>query len=230
MDLGGEPFGLAAGVADHHVLARSEISECHDAVPLQDPAAVLQHERDLVVLPLEPDDPGAGVDGGDPAARGARDLQYSRQRREADLANFNSIMKFEGSLMPRLSPMKFKIMDDEEPFIQINIDLRGIMRVVGGVSYRTKTKELLKLIMVDEGAALLLFQIKGKKALFHGGLNGTEFKRFLNTKPGQNFGYYQRTYTKLTMQEVKDLVDSNIVYYHDVPDNVEDPRRKKCND
>ena len=99
------------------------------------------------------------------------------------------------------------------------------------MEFHTAPKQkIIKLVMVDEGAALLLFQIKGKKALFYGGLNGTEFKRFSTTKPGQTFKYYQRTYTKMTMQEVKDLVDSDIVYYHDVPDNVEDPRRKKHND
>ena len=140
------------------------------------------------------------------------------------------LSKLDGSVIPNPSKLKLNITNSGEPFVQINIDLRGIMRVVGGVSYHTKAKELIKLVLVDEGASFLLFQIQGKKALFYGGLNGTEFKRFLTTKPGQSFKYYQRTYTKLSMQEVKDLVDPTIIYYHDVPEKVEDPRKRKHND
>jgi hypothetical protein len=124
------------------------------------------------------------------------------------------------------APLSLSLTDNGELFIQINIDLHGIMRVIGGVSYYNKASELIELILVDEGASFLLFQIKNNIAFFYGGLNGVEFKRFNETDPGHHFNYYRRKYTKLTMQEVDRLVDQKKIYYYDTPKTVDDPRKK----
>ena len=131
-------------------------------------------------------------------------------------------------IFPKTGPLEFTITDKGEPFVQINVDLHGIMRVIGGIEYSSQ-KEEIKLLLVDEGASFLLFQLKGKKALFYGGLNGTEFKRFQDTQPNEYFNYYRRKYRKLTMHEINELVYPGTTYYYDTPDNVEDPRKKNIN-
>ena len=118
------------------------------------------------------------------------------------------------------------ITTDGEPFIQINIDLHGILKVIGGLFYLINNLKSKTLLLVDEGASYLLFRVDEKKAIFCGGLNGTELHRFLETKPGGSFRYYKRVYHKLYMTEVQKLVDPAIVYYYDT-EEVDNPRKIK---
>jgi hypothetical protein len=151
-------------------------------------------------------------------------LEYASQHLDSFLSKIDCI--------PRLAPLVISVTDGVDPFVQINIDLYGIMRVIGGVSYST-CMGVVQLILVDEGASLLLFQLKKcdglDKALFHGGLNGTEFKRFQATSPGHFFNYYKRVYRKLPMREVVLIVDPSIIFYYDTPKTIDDPRKKKSN-
>lgn len=157
----------------------------------------------------------------------AKNLQTIYQYAETHLSAFLKIDTLD--VVPKTGPLEFSIIDNGEPFIQINIDLHGILRVIGGVSYLSKTEKTIKLILVDEGASFLLFKIEDTKALFYGGLNGTEFKRFQSTESNKCFNYYRRQYRKLTMQEVSGLVNPRIKYYYDTPKEIEDPRKKRSN-
>jgi hypothetical protein len=125
-------------------------------------------------------------------------------------------------------PVQFFITENDAPFIQINIDIMGILPVVGGVSYQSSEGKI-NLLLVDEGVACLLFRLVNKKALFYGGLNGLEFQRFQQNKPGDTFKYYRRIYQKLSMKEIDGMVDKNVIYYYDTPMTVDNPRKKNEN-
>jgi len=118
----------------------------------------------------------------------------------------------------------FRITDKTEPVVQIAIDLHGILRVVGGVSIQYKDKKI-NLILVDEGASYLLFRLTGKEAVFQGGFNGSELKRFWETNEGSYFSYYRRVYYKLSMETVRKLVNPGIVYFYNTDVGLGDPRK-----
>lgn len=115
-----------------------------------------------------------------------------------------------------------------EKDILIKIDLYGSLKVIGGVHYskvKTPSSKRIDLLLVDEGASYLLFQIKDEKALFHGGFNGTELKRFQEKKPGESFKYYQRSYRKLYPIEIRKLINPDIIYYYATAESIGDPRK-----
>lgn len=114
------------------------------------------------------------------------------------------------------------------PTIDINIELFGSVRVLGGFSFKnSKGKEIVNVI-VDEGASHLLFELNNseKKAYFHGALTGLENERFFNTKPGGFFSYYRRKYKKLKEIYLFKLIDQSTVYSYDTAEKQESPRRK----
>lgn len=130
--------------------------------------------------------------------------------------------------IPGIKDVKvINILDDSGvPIQEIDIDLFGSLKILGGFSFIDSTQKKYNLIVVDEGASYLLFEVDNNKALFHGALTGMEEDRFFKSKPGQKFSYYRRIYTKLTTKEINTLVCPIATYKYDTADKVESPRNK----
>lgn len=118
------------------------------------------------------------------------------------------------------------LVDDEGKQIhEINIDLYGILRVEGAIIFRESSGIAHTLIVVDEGASYLLFELIEDKAFFHGALTGIELDGFLSSVPGKRFSYYRRVYKKLADKHIFDLIDPYKVYRYETGEAFESPRK-----
>lgn len=115
--------------------------------------------------------------------------------------------------------------DNDETLHEIVIDLFGVLRVVGAVAFNDSTGTTHRLLVVDEGASYLLFELKDNKALFQGALTGMELDSFESKKPGHTFSYYRRVYKKLRDKQISELIDPTLIYQYDTGERFESPRK-----
>jgi hypothetical protein len=108
---------------------------------------------------------------------------------------------------------------------EINIDLYGVMRVAGAIAFNESTGVTHTLLVVDEGASYLLFELDGDRALFHGALTGMELDGFESRCPGRKFSYYRRVYKKLSDNHIFALIDPTKIYRYDTGEPFESPRK-----
>lgn len=96
------------------------------------------------------------------------------------------------------------ILDDSGGILQeIEIDLHGILPVIGGISFHNSKGKEYNLIVADyHGACLMLYELVDDKAYFHGALSGVELDRYSRTQSGGSFKYYNRIYKKLSAKEI----------------------------
>jgi len=98
---------------------------------------------------------------------------------------------------------------DGIPYLYIDIEGYPHRKVIGGLQVeKRKSREKETLVMIDAYGIKPLFKIVGSKAIFAGGLNGTEQGRFFNTKEGKNFKYRWDRYKRLDMGYVRKLVST----------------------
>ena len=121
----------------------------------------------------------------------------------------------------------FSLLDETgNPYHEIKMYLYGILRVRGGFYYIDSKGNKYSLLVVEEGACYLLFEIVGDEALFHGGLSGVEETRFFETREGSSFKYYLRVYHKLFSSEIEAILDPRKEYRYSTAEKAESPRKK----
>lgn len=104
------------------------------------------------------------------------------------------------------------IRDDKgNPYEYITIG-DSTLKVMGGIEATEKDGTKKTLILVDDIGTKPLFEIKGKKAIWNGGLSSTAQIRFFQNKEGGEFKYKGVHYKKLRMSEVRKLYDEEKKY------------------
>lgn len=115
--------------------------------------------------------------------------------------------------------------DSGEILQEIEIDLHGVLKVVGGISFYDSKGKLYQLIIADyHGACLMLYELEDDKAYFHGALSGIELDRFNFAHPGHSFSYCRRVYRKMTGKEVFSLIKKD-KYTYSTCEKIESARK-----
>lgn len=101
--------------------------------------------------------------------------------------------------------------DNDNPYDYITIGDSSI-KIVGGLEITEKDGTKKTVILVEDVGIKPLFEIRGKKAIWNGGLSSTAQIRFFQTKEGNEFKYKGTKYRKLRMTEVRKMYEEDKKY------------------
>jgi hypothetical protein len=141
-------------------------------------------------------------------------MRSAAQQAAEDIVNFSLNLSDTESLRQT----DVDIRDDNDiPYDYINIEGLGNTKILGGVTIKDKDGSEKTVLLVEDVGTKPLFEIRGKKAIWNGGLSSTAQVRFFKTKEGDEFKYSRVHYRKLHMHEVRQLYKENKTYSYEMP-------------
>lgn len=154
---------------------------------------------------------------------------FQDKRRKSSTARNIALKLLEETLKIHKSVKGAKLVglvDDEGNHIhEIAIDLYGVLKCVGALAFNDSKNVTHTLLVVDEGASYLLFELDGDSAFFQGALTGMELDGFQSSYPGRRFSYYRRVYKKLSDRHIEDIIDHSKMYRYETGEPFESPRK-----
>lgn len=97
---------------------------------------------------------------------------------------------------------------DGKPVAFISIEGAGTCEVLGGLHVKRPRSGWEKdFIVVDDGGALMLYNLEGDTAVWYGSLCGTEAQRYLTSPVRSTFSYRYIQYNKKPKKEAARIVE-----------------------